>query len=154
MAQLVGGFINQGATPIKILVRGIGPSLAIAGVSGALANPTLELHKPDGTAVTNDDWGTENNHHGDRPRADERARVDHPSHGPGRRGRLHGESYDAPTTRLVLDWSKPILATPASEHPAHDPPEASPHVWNVGMNPGKRLEGRNHPIAEQNQIGL
>ena len=56
---MIGGFINKGATPIQVLVRGIGPSLTQFGVSGALANPTLELHKPDGTVVTNDDWMTD-----------------------------------------------------------------------------------------------
>jgi len=54
---MIGGFINQGAVPIKVLLRGIGPSLTSEGVSGALANPVLELHEPDGTTViTNDDW--------------------------------------------------------------------------------------------------
>jgi uncharacterized delta-60 repeat protein len=56
---MIGGFINKGATPIKVLVRGRGPSLTPFGVSGALANPTLELHKPDGGVVTNDDWITD-----------------------------------------------------------------------------------------------
>jgi hypothetical protein len=53
---MIGGFINQGAVPIKVLIRGIGPSLTQAGVPGALANPVLELHNPDGSVVTNDDW--------------------------------------------------------------------------------------------------
>jgi hypothetical protein len=53
---MIGGFINQGATPIKVLIRGIGPSLTQFGIAGALANPVLELHKPDGTVVTNNDW--------------------------------------------------------------------------------------------------
>ena len=53
---MIGGFINQGAVPIKVLVRGVGPSLTAAGVSGALANPVLELHKPDGTVIINDNW--------------------------------------------------------------------------------------------------
>jgi hypothetical protein len=56
---MIGGFINQGAVPIQVLVRGIGPSLTPFGVSGALANPVLELHKPDGTVVMNDDWMTD-----------------------------------------------------------------------------------------------
>ena len=43
---MIGGFINQGSTPIQVLVRGIGPSLTPFGVSGALANPTLELNGP------------------------------------------------------------------------------------------------------------
>jgi hypothetical protein len=53
---MIGGFINEGSVPIQVLVRGIGPSLTQSGVGGALANPVLELHKPDGTIVTNDDW--------------------------------------------------------------------------------------------------
>ncbi|MDP9227243.1 MAG: putative Ig domain-containing protein, partial [Actinomycetota bacterium] len=56
---MIGGFINQGSVPIKVLVRGIGPSLTQFGVTGALANPTLDLHKPDGTVVSNDDWTTD-----------------------------------------------------------------------------------------------
>jgi len=56
---MIGGFINRGAVPIQVLVRGIGPSLTPFGVSGALANPVLELHQPDGSIVTNDDWGTD-----------------------------------------------------------------------------------------------
>jgi hypothetical protein len=53
---LIGGFIVTGADPKKVIVRAIGPSLGMAGVSGALADPTLELHEPDGTVVTNDNW--------------------------------------------------------------------------------------------------
>jgi len=56
---MIGGFINQGSTPIKVVVRAIGPSLAASGVNGALANPVLELHQPDGSVVTNDDWITD-----------------------------------------------------------------------------------------------
>jgi len=53
---MIGGFINQGPVPMQVLIRGIGPSLTPLGVSGALADPVLELHKPDGTVVTNDNW--------------------------------------------------------------------------------------------------
>jgi hypothetical protein len=53
---MIGGFINQGSIPIRVVVRAIGPSLAASGVNGALANPVLELHQADGTVVTNDDW--------------------------------------------------------------------------------------------------
>ncbi|HEY1583013.1 MAG TPA: putative Ig domain-containing protein [Chthoniobacterales bacterium] len=53
---LIGGFILVGSDPKEVLIRGIGPSLTTFGVEGALANPVLELHKPDGTIVTNDDW--------------------------------------------------------------------------------------------------
>jgi len=38
-------------------VRAIGPSLTQYGVSGALADPTLELHDGSGTLIyQNDDW--------------------------------------------------------------------------------------------------
>jgi hypothetical protein len=50
---LIGGFIITGSTAKKVILRAIGPSLPIAG---ALADPTLELHQPDGTIVTNDNW--------------------------------------------------------------------------------------------------
>ncbi|MGH8094559.1 MAG: kelch repeat-containing protein [Chthoniobacterales bacterium] len=55
---MIGGFINEGAVPMQVVVRGIGPSLTGMGVTGALANPVLELHEPDGTVITNDDWMT------------------------------------------------------------------------------------------------
>jgi hypothetical protein len=54
---LIGGFIITGAEPKRIAIRGIGPSLTNAGLSGVLADPLLELHGPDGSIVaTNDDW--------------------------------------------------------------------------------------------------
>ncbi len=53
---LIGGFIVTGNAPKKVLLRAIGPSLTPFGVSDALADPVLELHKPDGTVVTNDNW--------------------------------------------------------------------------------------------------
>ncbi len=55
---LIGGFIVTGTDPKKVIIRGIGPSLAVNGVPipGRLADPTLELHLPDGTVITNDDW--------------------------------------------------------------------------------------------------
>ena len=52
---LIGGFIT-GNAPKKVMVRAIGPSLMAFGVPGALADPTLELHFPDGSVVTNDNW--------------------------------------------------------------------------------------------------
>ena len=53
---LIGGFIVTGSAPKNVIVRAIGPSLGDFGVQGALANPTLELHEPDGTVISNDDW--------------------------------------------------------------------------------------------------
>lgn len=50
---LIGGFIVAGSEPKKVILRGIGPSLTVAG---ALADPTLELHDGNGTLATNDNW--------------------------------------------------------------------------------------------------
>ena len=53
---LIGGFITQGNAPMKLIVRGIGPSLAQLGLTGVLANPYLELHSVAATIASNDDW--------------------------------------------------------------------------------------------------
>lgn len=53
---LIGGFIINGTAPKQVLLRGIGPSLKAFGITGALADPVLELHEPNGTVVTNDNW--------------------------------------------------------------------------------------------------
>ena len=39
-----------------MLVRGVGPSLAAAGVGGVLADPVLELHDANGEVITDNDW--------------------------------------------------------------------------------------------------
>jgi hypothetical protein len=53
---LIGGFIVTGNASKKVLLRAIGPSLESAGVTGVLADPVMELHEPDGSVVTNDNW--------------------------------------------------------------------------------------------------
>jgi cyclophilin family peptidyl-prolyl cis-trans isomerase len=54
---LIGGFIVLGDAPKRLMIRAIGPSLAGAGVSDALSNPTLELHDGTGALVaSNDNW--------------------------------------------------------------------------------------------------
>lgn len=56
---LIGGFILQGTESKRVLIRAVGPSLEAAGVRGALANPTLELHDSTGTLIgQNNDWRT------------------------------------------------------------------------------------------------
>jgi hypothetical protein len=56
---LIGGFIVLGTEPKRILIRAVGPSLEAAGVIGALADPTLELHDSTGVLVgQNDNWRT------------------------------------------------------------------------------------------------
>ena len=52
---LIGGFIMRGPSPKRLMIRGIGPS---TGLSGALADPVLELHDSTGaTIASNDNWG-------------------------------------------------------------------------------------------------
>ncbi len=54
---LIGGFIVTGSYQQRVIVRAIGPSLTNLGISGALADPVLELHGPDGfVTVTNNNW--------------------------------------------------------------------------------------------------
>lgn len=54
---LIGGFIVQGSAPKQILIRASGPSLANAGVQGALVDPVLELHGSSGALLmSNDNW--------------------------------------------------------------------------------------------------
>jgi hypothetical protein len=56
---LIGGFIIQGTTPKRIALRGIGPSLALAGVTGVLADPVIELHDQGGALIAqNDNWSS------------------------------------------------------------------------------------------------
>jgi hypothetical protein len=55
---MIAGFILAGGTGgSNVLVRAIGPSLSAAGLSGALSDPTLELHDGNGLAIAfNDNW--------------------------------------------------------------------------------------------------
>jgi hypothetical protein len=52
----IAGFIVMGTVSKRLILRGIGPSLQEHGVTDALADPVLELHEPDGTVRTNDEW--------------------------------------------------------------------------------------------------
>ena len=55
---MIGGFIYLGGVgTTKVVVRGIGPSLAGAGIANPLVDPMLELHDGNGaTIASNDDW--------------------------------------------------------------------------------------------------
>jgi hypothetical protein len=56
---MIGGFSLGGnsTNPVKVVVRAIGPSLAQAGISNPLSNPTLQLFDNNGQVVaTNDNW--------------------------------------------------------------------------------------------------
>ena len=54
---MIGGFIVQGTTPKRVIIRAIGPELSQYGVPDPLGNPRLELHNSDGALIaSNDDW--------------------------------------------------------------------------------------------------
>ena len=55
---MIGGFIlGAESGNANVVVRALGPSLTAFGVSGALADPTLELHDDNGVLVrSNDNW--------------------------------------------------------------------------------------------------
>jgi hypothetical protein len=58
---MIAGFIVQGDVPKQLVVRGIGPSLAQFGVTGALNDPTLQLMDANGNQIAfNDDFGSNN----------------------------------------------------------------------------------------------
>ncbi len=52
---LIGGFIITGTEPKKVIIRGLGPSLAGA-LESVLADPTIELHQGDVLLAQNDNW--------------------------------------------------------------------------------------------------
>ncbi|MEY2482456.1 MAG: hypothetical protein QOK24_984, partial [Verrucomicrobiota bacterium] len=54
----IGGFIIQGSQPKKVVVRAIGPSLVASNVTGAMADPVLELHDSGGLIASNDNWNS------------------------------------------------------------------------------------------------
>ena len=54
---LIAGFNISGQTSKTVLIRAIGPTLGAFGVTGALANPRLELFSGPARINENDDWG-------------------------------------------------------------------------------------------------
>ena len=54
---LIVGFVVAGAATRSLLVRGVGPTLGVFGVAGALADPSIALFNPAGQLATNDNWG-------------------------------------------------------------------------------------------------
>ncbi len=54
---LIGGFVISGISPKRVLIRGIGPSLAQFGVTGVLADPKLDVFDSKGLNIgSNNDW--------------------------------------------------------------------------------------------------
>lgn len=57
-AVMIGGFVVAGAVSRQVLLRGVGPELARADVSGVLADPQIELFRGSTSLAFNDDWGS------------------------------------------------------------------------------------------------
>jgi hypothetical protein len=53
---LITGFVVGGTTPLRVLVRAVGPTLANFGVSGVLENPRLDLSSVGARVGENDNW--------------------------------------------------------------------------------------------------
>lgn len=54
---LITGFVIRGSVPKRVLLRGVGPTLGIVGVTGALYDPQLRLYQGSTLLATNDNWG-------------------------------------------------------------------------------------------------
>lgn len=55
---LIAGIVVGGNAPKRVLIRGIGPTLASFGVGGALLDPSLSVLAGNRTIAGNDDWGS------------------------------------------------------------------------------------------------
>lgn len=53
---LFAGFVIGGTTPLRVLVRAVGPTLGAFGVTGALNDPRLEILRGTTSVATNDNW--------------------------------------------------------------------------------------------------
>lgn len=53
---MIAGFIIRGDRERRVLIRGIGPSLAGSNVPNPLMDPMLEIHDLNGQIAVNDDW--------------------------------------------------------------------------------------------------
>jgi hypothetical protein len=56
--MLIGGFVIQGDHAKRVLIRGIGPRLALFGVPGALSDPRLAVYRGQTMVAQNDNWST------------------------------------------------------------------------------------------------
>lgn len=57
---LISGFVLQGSSRKRLLIRAVGPKLTDFGITGTLADPTVELRDAAGQRVAgNDNWASE-----------------------------------------------------------------------------------------------
>jgi hypothetical protein len=55
---LIGGFVVRGNAPLRVLVRGTGPSLASLGVANAVSDTIVQVWQGSTMLAENDDWKT------------------------------------------------------------------------------------------------
>jgi hypothetical protein len=53
---MIAGFVVRGDREKRVLIRGMGPSLAASGVSNPLLDPALEIHGKNGQIAQNNNW--------------------------------------------------------------------------------------------------
>ena len=53
---LIAGFVVTGQTPVRVLIRAVGPALAAFGLTGVLADPKLEVFRGEARLAENDNW--------------------------------------------------------------------------------------------------
>jgi hypothetical protein len=53
---MIAGFIVTGNDSKPVLLRAMGPSLAVFGIQGVLLDPVLELRNSSSSIITNDNW--------------------------------------------------------------------------------------------------
>jgi hypothetical protein len=54
---LFGGFVIRGG-PQNVLIRAVGPSLSVFGLTGVLSDPKVDLFQGSTVVATNDNWGS------------------------------------------------------------------------------------------------
>jgi hypothetical protein len=58
---LILGFVVSGASPMPLLIRAVGPSLGVFGISGFVTDPRLQVFRGSDVLVENDDWSNASN---------------------------------------------------------------------------------------------
>ena len=53
---MIAGFIAGGDAPSRLIIRGLGPSLAASGISSPLPDPKLQIFDANGQIASNDNW--------------------------------------------------------------------------------------------------
>lgn len=53
---MIAGFTTVGGASSRLIIRGLGPSLAAFGISSPLPNPYLTIFDANGAVATNDNW--------------------------------------------------------------------------------------------------